>query len=169
MSHTDQTLRRPETITNLDELRQAKLKAEANAAQDKIRVESNLNDIKKEGPRVLLKDVVLPIVGVGIAIYGISKLVNAVTHEDRGRDFYAEPDYEYEERDAPVHYATKAPRRRSGIGALFTTGNLMRLAPFAMQAAKFGVDYLEKNGTEVPEIVHSILNGGAAGEEETAA
>ena len=149
----------------MDQLRQAKKKAEVNATQDKLRVESNLNEIKKEGPKVLLKDVVLPVVGVGLAIYGISRLVNVLTDEDRGRDYYAEPDYEYEERDAPVHYATKAPRRRRKIGSLFNTGNLMKFAPIALQAAKYGVDYLEKNGTEIPAIVHSILNGGEDKEE----
>ena len=161
MSHTDQTLTRPSSITSMDELRQAKKRAEVNATQDKLRVESNLNDIKKEGPRVLLKDVVLPVVGVGIAVYGISKLIGAVTNEDRGRDYYAEPDYEYEERDGPVHHNTQAPRRTSSLGSLLTTANLMRFAPIALQAAKFGVDYLEKNGTAVPDIVHSIINGGA--------
>ncbi len=161
MNHTEQTLSKPKTISNMKELRQAKKKAEENASQDKLRVASNLNDLKKEGPRVLLKDVILPVVGVGVAIYGISKLVNVLTDEDRGRDFYAEPNYEYEERDAPVHYATKAPRSRSGIASLFTTSNLMRIAPFAVQAAKYGVDYLEKNGTEIPDIVHSILKGSA--------
>jgi len=168
MSHTDQTLRRPATITNMDELRQAKKKAEVNASQDKLRVASNLTELKKEGPRILLKDVVLPVVGVGVAIYGISKLVQYVTNEDRGRDFYAEPDYEYEERDAPVHHNTRPPRRRNSLGALLTTSNLMRLAPFAIQAAKFGVDYLEKNGTEVPDIVHSIINGGTNEDEQAA-
>ena len=164
MSHADHTLRNPRTISNMTELRQAKKKAEVNASQDKLRVASNLNDLKKEGPRVLLKDVVLPIVGIGVAIYGISKLVNVLTDEDQGRDFYSEPNYEYEERDAPVHYATQAPRRSSAIGSLFTTANLMRMAPFAMQAAKYGVDYLEKNGTEIPEIVHTILKGGSDNE-----
>lgn len=157
MSHTKQTLSRPSSITSMDELRQAKKKAEVNATQDKLRVESNLNDIKKEGPRVLLRDVVLPVVGIGIAIYGISKFIGAVTNEDRGRTYYAEPDYEYEEREGPVHHNTQAPRSKNSIGALLTTANLMRFAPVALQAAKFGVDYLEKNGKAVPDIVHSIL------------
>jgi len=165
MSHTDQTLRRPETITTMDELRQAKKKAQVNATQDKLRVESNLKDIKKEGPRVLLKDVVLPVVGVGVAIYGISKLVGVLTDEDRGREFYAEPNYEYEERDAPVHYATKPPRRPSLLSSLFTTSNLMKLAPIAIAGAKMGVEYLENNGTEIPDFVHSILNSGSEQED----
>ena len=143
----------------MSELRQAKKKAEVNATQDKLRVASNLNDLKKEGPRVLLKDVILPIVGVGVAIYGISKLVNVLTDDDQGRDFYDEPHYEYEERDAPVHYATKPPRR-SKLNTLFSTVKLIQLAPYALHAAKFGVDYLEKNGTEVPSIVHDILHAG---------
>jgi len=165
MNHTNQTLRRPETITNMEQLKQAQKKAEVNATQDKLRVASNLKNIKKEGPRLLLKDVILPVVGVGVAIYGISKLVGVLTDEDRGRDFYAEPKYEYEERDAPVHYATKPPRGPGLMSSLLTTSNLMRLAPIALAGAKMGVEYLEKNGTEVPDFVHSILDSNVGNEE----
>jgi len=159
MSHTDQTFIHAKSITSMDELQQAKKKAEVNATQDKLRVENNLNNLKNEGPRVLLKNVVLPIAGIGLAVYGIGKLIGAVTNEDRGRDFYAEPDYEYEEREGPVHHNTQAPRSSSSLNTILTTVNLMRIAPLALTVAKFGVEYLEKNGTVVPDLVHSILGG----------
>ena len=169
MDHTDKTLRHPETITNMEQLRQAKKKAEVNATQDKLRLENNINQIKREGPKVLLTDVILPIVGVGVAIYGITKLVQTLTDEDRGRDFYAEPEYEYEESVPPVHYrnsgAAYGGRQRSS--SLFTTANLIKFAPLALQAARYGADYLEKNGTPLPEIVTKLLHSTGNGAESS--
>ena len=105
-------------------------------------------------------------VGVGVAVWGVSKLVGALAKPDT-RTYYIEPEDEYGEapaqvmtrdkkgRKRPVRLATKAPRNTGGKSAISYT----KYIPVAVQLAKMGVSYMEKQGKPVPQIVHDLLSG----------
>ena len=166
MSDNNKSLRKPVSIGNLNELEAAKRKAQINATQDRLLLTNNLADLKQDAPALLLKSVVLPVVGVGVAVWGVSKLVGALTKPDT-RTYYIEPEDEYGEAPAhvmtrdkkgvkrPVRIAAKAPRNGGGKSAISYT----KYIPVAVQLAKMGVSYLEKQGKPVPQIVHDLLSG----------
>lgn len=167
MSDNNKSLRKPVSIENLNELEAAKRKAQINATQDRLLLTNNLADLKKDAPQLLLKQVVLPVVGVGVAVWGVAKLVGSLAKPDT-RTYYVEPQDEYEESPArlavrdkrgrkhPVRIReTAPPGAHSGKSALSYT----KYIPVAVQLAKMGVSYLEKQGKPIPQIVHDILSG----------
>ena len=158
------SLRQPESIKKFNELDTAKRKAQINATQDRQLLTNNLAELRSEGPSVLLKNVVLPAVGVGVAIWGVGKLVSTLTQPDT-RTYYVEP--QDDDHDGPVQLATRdrkgrtqkvrikenAPRgRKSAI-------SYTKYIPVVIQIAKMGVSYMEKNGKPVPQFVHDLLSG----------
>ena len=167
MSDNNKSLRKPVSIENLNELEAAKRKAQINATQDRLLLTNNLADLKKDAPQLLLKQLILPVVGTGVAIWGVSKLVGSLTKPDT-RTYYVEPQDEYEEGPAQLAVKDKRGRRRpvriretppptsrSGKSAISYT----KYIPVAVQLAKMGVSYLEKQGKPVPQIVHDLLSG----------
>ena len=167
MSDNNKSLRKPVSIGNLNELEAAKRKAQINATQDRLLLTNNLAGLKQDAPALLLKSVVLPVVGVGVAIWGVGKLVGSLTKPDT-RTYYIEPEDEYGEapaqvmardkkgRKTPVRIATKAPRNSGGGKSAIS---YTKYIPVAIQLAKMGVSYMEKQGKPVPQIVHDLLSG----------
>ena len=169
MSDNNKSLRKPVSIDSLNELEAAKRKAQINATQDRLLLTNNLADLRKDAPQLLLKQLVLPVVGVGAAVWGVSKLVGSLTKPDT-RTYYVEPQDEYEE--APARLAVKDARgKRRPVRLRETppsgaTGSRGRSAlsytkyiPVAVQLAKMGVSYLEKQGKPIPQVVHDLLSG----------
>lgn len=158
---TDKTLfRKPHTISSLDDLETAKKRAEINVSQDRLRLQNNLQEIKREGPSILLKNVVLPVVAIGFGIYGITKIVGSLT-KNKNREYYYEPNFEDDTEytphtQAPVHAKrlTQAPSQRSKVSLL---SDFAKYGPILLKVSQLGVNYLEKNGTQVPSLVHDLL------------
>lgn len=160
------SLRQPETITEFNELEVAKRKARINATQDRQLLINNLAELRSEGPAVILKNVVLPVVGVGVAIWGVGKLVSSLTKPDT-RTYYVEP--HDDDHDGPVKLASRGKdgksravrlkeTRRTGVKTRSAIAST-KYIPVAVQLAKMGVSYLEKNGGHVPQFVYDLLSG----------
>ncbi len=153
------TLREPQRISNVQELENAKKKAHINATQDKLRIASSLNELKSEGPSVILKTLVLPAVGIGVALFGVSKLVESFGSSKRHRHDTAHftsypngaPAANYSQQQAPP--PSYAPPKES----LVKRASIY--LPIALKLAKMGVSYMEKNGKPVPQLVHDLLAG----------
>lgn len=169
MSDNNKSLRKPISIDSLNELEAAKRKAQINATQDRLLLTNNLADLRQDAPGLLLKSVVLPVVGVGVAVWGASKLVGALTKPDT-RTYYIEPEDEYGEAPArvmtrdkrgrrrPVRIATKVPNGTAAAKSK-SLASYSKYIPVAVQLAKMGVSYMEKQGRPVPQIVHDLLSG----------
>ncbi len=159
------SLRQPEKIQKFNELDAAKRKAQINASHDRQLLTHNLAELRSKGPEVILKNVVLPVVGVGVAVWGVGKLVSSLTKPDT-RTYYVEP--QDDDHDGPVRLATRDKKgrtqavkiretapRSSGKSAISYT----KYIPVVIQLAKMGVSYLEKNGKPIPQFVHDLLSG----------
>lgn len=171
MSDNNKSLRKPASIDNLNELEAAKRKAQINATQDRLLLTNNLADLRQDAPGLLLKSVVLPVVGVGVAVWGVSKLVGALAKPDT-RTYFIEPEDEYGDaparvmtrdnkgRKRPVRLATKAPTDAAyGGSKVRSAASYTKYIPVAIQLAKMGVSYMEKQGKPIPQIVHDLLSG----------
>lgn len=165
MASDDKLMRDHARITSLDELETAKKRAKINATQDRLYLQNSVGKLKTQGPQVILKNVVLPIVGVGLATYGVAKLVGALVSDDKqSSQYYREPHYDGH-YDVDGDYATTRAayaqpvyvqppvKRRSNVKKLAT------YLPVAIKLSKMAVSYLEKNGTRVPSLVHDLLAG----------
>lgn len=166
-NHNNTSLRKPETIAKFNELEAAKKKAQINASHDRQLLVNNLAELRANGPSVILKNVVLPVVGVGAAVWGVGKLVGALTKPDT-RTYYVEPQDEY--GDGPIALTTRDKKgRKQAVRISERPANTMRRTPsaisytkyipVAVQLAKMGVSYLEKNGKPIPQFVHDLLSG----------
>ena len=150
-------LRKPASIETPEQLRIARKRAEVNATQDKLRLESSLNELKTKGPKVLLKEVVIPVAAVGVAVWGVTKLAKALTSSSRD---YVEPERHYAAgTPTPVATAHVAPRVHYVQPRRSTANKLATYLPVAIKLAKMGVSYAEKQGHAVPPLVHSLLSG----------
>jgi len=155
-------LRDSAQITSLDELATAKKRAELNATQDRLRLENNLGEIRDNGPKVLLRNVVLPVAAVAVGTYAVAKVVGSLTADD-GREYYDEPvyDYDYEQRpevsSRHEHQAPRvvvAPQKKSGFAK-----KALAALPVLIKSARMAVSYLENNGTNVPPILNKLFAG----------
>ncbi len=166
MSDNNHSLRQPESITTLNELEVARRKAEINASHDRLLLANNLTELRQEGPSVLLKNVVLPVVGVGIAIWGVSKIVGSLTRNDE-RSYYVEPYEEDVDQYSGAQSAPNRPRSSSafrnaapaGSGGQKSSFDFAKYLPAALMIGKMGVGYMEKNGRPVPQFIHDLLSG----------
>lgn len=102
-----------------------------------------------------LKTIVLPAAAIGLAVYGISKLIQNA-NERSSRQYYYEPidDFEGETYNGP---RLRTQNVREEKPSLFSIGALAGYLPVALKVAKAGVNYLEANGTKIHPVVKSIL------------
>ena len=160
------SLRQPNKIDSLNELEVAKKKAAINATEDKLRLQRNLTHLGTDGKDFVLKQLILPVVGVGVAVYGVSKLVGALSRSDASNSAqysnYASDPIQpvgYHPNDARSHEVRSHGAGRQASGKGFEWSSLVKYAPVAIQVARYGVGYLERNGTQIPPIVHQLLAG----------
>lgn len=149
MAVDNNSLRAPRSIGSLSELEAAKKKAAINASQDRLLLTNNLGKIKEGGPAVLLQNVVLPVAAVGFGLWVASKAIKSIFSPDDG------PAAAAPHAGAPAYAMpppTAATSRRPA-----TAHRLTAYLPVALEVAKMGVGYLEKNGTAVPPLVHALL------------
>ena len=167
MSDNSQSLRNPETISSLNELEVARRKAEINASHDRLLLSNNLTALRSEGPSVVLRNVVLPVLGVGVAIWGVSKVVGALTSPDE-RNYYVEPyDDEVDRYEDATSSGVKGrtgrkrryPSYTEPVSKMPSGVDIAKYLPAALIIAKMGVGYWEKSGRRVPQIVHDLLAG----------
>ncbi len=162
--HNNTSLRQPEGIKKFNELDAAKRKAQINATHDRQLLVNNLAELRSEGPAVLLKNIVLPVVGVGVAIWSVSKVVSTLTKPDT-RTYYVEP--QDDSGSGPVKLATRDRKGRTSPVRLKETApkkgksalTYTKYIPVVIQLAKMGVSYMEKNGKPVPQVIHDLLSG----------
>ena len=162
MADQKTSLRDPQHIRSLAELEAAKKKAALNASQDRLLLTNNLGKLKEGGPAVLLQNVVLPVAAVGAGLFVTSKILGSIfSGGGRSDRAYTQPTPPH----SGVGYAPAAPRPQRTRS---TGQQLATYLPLAIKAAKMGVSYLEKNGTTVPPLVHSLLSGpGVSSQQKT--
>ena len=169
MANDENLMRDHARITTIDELKTAQKRASINATQDRLFLQNAVSDLRAQGPQVLLRNVVLPAAAVGVAVYGVTKLVGALTsgsgdYDDR-RPYYREPDYDYDyDASAPGAYPPRVTNAQPVYVAPTPkpTSSIRKFAtylPVAIKLSKMAVSYLEKNGTRVPPLVHDLLAG----------
>ena len=152
-----------ERILSAEQLANAKRRARINAALDRERVANKLADLKGLTRQYLVHDVLVPTAVVGAAAYAAYRVVGALT---RGDASDAEATGPGPRGDAPAAYAPAARVAYAPVNPstqptaqVSTPRRLANYLPVAIQLAKMGVSYLEKNGRRVPQPLHDLLAG----------